>query len=248
MAILWSKHIKETHYEVRSAGATIRLYSNGVLHSQFNPNHPISGAIWDLLLLPGFCADQSPKNILVLGLGGGTLVHLIRQFFPAAHITCVEIDKTHIQIAKRWFKIPQKHISLIEGDAYDYLRSSKDVFDWIVDDVFQHVTGDPERGYPLDEAQMLYEKSLTTKGILSLNVIGRKQLLQTQKLLTMSAFHEGLQFSHPLYDNRIVCLLPKSEASKSLQTKTIKGRFNEHKMLDQSRKTCRLKYKMQWLK
>lgn len=248
MAVLWSKRIHDTHYEVRSAGATVRLYSNGVLHSQYNPNKPISGAIWDLLLLPGFCSEQPPKNILVLGLGGGTLVHLIRLFFPDSQITCVEIDKTHIQIAKRWFNLPKKNVRTIEGEAYGFLKSDSNTYDWIIDDVFQHVTGDPERGFPLDEAQRLYETRLAKNGILSLNVIGRKQLIQTKKLLALSVFNDGLQFSHPLYDNRIVCLMPKSELSNSDQTKQIKERFNQHKLLDQSRRTCRLKYKMQWLK
>ena len=104
MAVIFTKQQGPDHYEVRSAGSSVRLYSNGVLHSQYNSLHPISGAIWDLLVLPGFFLKHPPRNILVLGLGGGTVIHLIRHFFPDSHITCVEKEAMHIQIAKRFFK------------------------------------------------------------------------------------------------------------------------------------------------
>ena len=54
MAVIWSKTTKDTHFEVRRAGRSVRLYSNGVFHSQYNPANPISGTVWDLLLLPAF--------------------------------------------------------------------------------------------------------------------------------------------------------------------------------------------------
>lgn len=247
MAVLWSKKTEQTTYEVRSAGQTVRLYSNGVLHSQYNPTQVISGAIWDLLLLPGFCLNQPPKSVLVLGLGGGTLVHLIRHFFPEASITCVELDAEHIRIAKRWFKIPTKNVSLVHGDAYEYLQSNKERFDWIVDDVFQHVTGDPQRGFPIQRAYELYLRNISDNGILSLNLIGQQQRKQAKHLLLQSKFDLGLQFSHPLYDNRILCLMADSGLEKAMIAKQIKNRMNQHKLLDQTRRTCRLKYKMQWL-
>ena len=45
MAILWQKIIKNTQYEVRSAGQTRRLYTDGVFHSQFNPQRAITGGV-----------------------------------------------------------------------------------------------------------------------------------------------------------------------------------------------------------
>lgn len=246
MAVIWSKQTSDTLYEVRSAGATVRLYSNGVLHSQYNPNHVISGAIWDLLLLPGFCLEAAPKNILLLGLGGGTLVHMIRHFFPSANITCVELDSTHIQVAKRWFKLPKKGVRVIHGDAYEYLVESRETFDWIVDDVFQHVSGDPQRGFPLQQAKSRYEKRLTPNGILSLNLIGSAQFKNALTFLQAGRFNQALQFSHPLYENRILCLMPENDLDKRAASKAIKTRMNAHGKLDQSKKACRLKYKMQW--
>ena len=42
MAILWQQTIDGNHYEVRTAGGSVRLYRNGVNHSQWNPKRPLS--------------------------------------------------------------------------------------------------------------------------------------------------------------------------------------------------------------
>ena len=245
MAVIYSKRIDGTLYEVRTAGESVRLYSNGVLHSQFNPNHPISGAIWDLLLLPAFLLKKQPKKILLLGLGGGTLVHLIRVFFPLAHITCVDLDKEHIRIAKKYFKIPRNTVTLIHGDAYQELRSMRARFDWIIDDVFQHVNGEPERGSNNYQLLNTYKKNLSSEGMLSLNVIGKNQLENINPLIR--SFQVAVTFIHPLYENKIVAMF-NSEMNEKAIKKGFKSQLSRFKALDQTRKTCRLNYRLRVLK
>ena len=45
------------------------------------------------------------ENILILGLGGGTLAHLISRKYPGIQITSVEYDETMIQMAKDYFNV-----------------------------------------------------------------------------------------------------------------------------------------------
>lgn len=52
MAVIWQRRHNQQHYEVRTAGRSVRLYTNGVFHSQYNPAHIMSGGVWDLLCLP----------------------------------------------------------------------------------------------------------------------------------------------------------------------------------------------------
>ena len=62
MAILWSQRVGDTRYEVRAAGSSLRLYNNGILHSQFSERCPATGSVWDLLWLPGlFRIDGMPR-------------------------------------------------------------------------------------------------------------------------------------------------------------------------------------------
>ncbi len=243
MALQYFKQKGDTHYEVRNAGASLRLYSNGVMHSQYNPNTPINGAIWDLLLLPGFFALTPPKRILVLGLGGGTIVHLLRRFFPQSHITCVELDAEHIYIAQQHFNIPNDNVTVLHGDAYEFLNNnqpSSDQFDWIIDDVFQHTSGEPERQTPLNELFDLYRKCLSTDGVLSINVISDKQKKQVKQL--SEQFELAYEFSHPLYVNCIVTML-----NKGCSTAQFRDNLKQHTMLNQSLKSCRLNYRLKRL-
>lgn len=233
MALLYEKRSPSGHYQVRSAGASVRLYSNGVLHSQYNPRQPIAGNIWDLLLLPAFY-QPAPRKILLLGLGGGALLHLLRQFFPDAKITCIEIDPVHIEIAQSYFQVPLHNVQLIEGDAYAFLRKNRGRFDWVLDDVFSHISGEPERPQKIEPLLKHYLKALTQHGVLSFNLIGRQHL---QPLLK-EHFAQCLALRHPLYDNRIISFL-----KKPVSTGEFTGRLHVHPLLDQRRKTCRLTFK-----
>ena len=240
MALVYQNQLADSHYEVRSAGASLRLYSNGVLHSQYNPNTPISGGIWDLLLLPGFFKETPPKRILVLGLGGGTIVHLIKAFFPESLLTCVELDKQHIDIAQQFFVIPSQQVEVIHADAYEYLSETSETFDWIVDDVFQHVSGEPTRAKSLNDIFPLYLQRLKPQGMLSANLIGSEQYKQMKSF--SENFTQGYQFNHPMYENRIICL-----SSAMCSTAQFRLNLKQFKVLDQSRKSCKLNYRLRKL-
>ena len=57
-----------TRYEVRSHGASVRLYTNGVFHSQWNEGRPFAGGVWDCLSLPVLYRDPAAvRRVLVLG-------------------------------------------------------------------------------------------------------------------------------------------------------------------------------------
>ena len=45
------------------------------------------------------------NNILILGLGGGTLAHLISQAYPGITIYSVEIDKEVVDISRKFFDV-----------------------------------------------------------------------------------------------------------------------------------------------
>lgn len=69
MAIIWSRCLGGVHYEVRSAGNSLRLYTDGVFHSQYNPYRLITGHVWDLLMLPAlFYPANKIKRVLVMEL------------------------------------------------------------------------------------------------------------------------------------------------------------------------------------
>ena len=77
------------------------------------------------------------QNILILGLGGGTLAHLLSRTYPEVDITSVEYDEVMIQLAKEYFyvdKIPNHKIIhedalriVVEPEENDITPSSLDL-------------------------------------------------------------------------------------------------------------------------
>lgn len=220
MALLWKKQHGDTSYEVRSAGGSIRLYSNGVFHSQWNPRNVIANALWDLLVVPAFFhAPGRPKRVLVLGLGGGAAVLQLRALFQPSQITCIELDAVHLKIAKRWFGLRDASIELCHADAQKWLSEyTGPPFDYIIDDLFGHFTGEAMRSVAVDSqwANTLCSH-LSEEGILVVNFSDVRELARaTVPISAASSYrsrknkiarHSLFSFSHERYHNRIAVLV-----------------------------------------
>lgn len=78
------------------------------------------------------------ESILLLGLGGGSVIQTLREDFNFdKHITAVDIDPIIIQVAKDEFGLENsKHLSIICADALDYVSKSSAHFDLIIVDLF----------------------------------------------------------------------------------------------------------------
>ncbi|EKD87445.1 MAG: Spermine synthase [uncultured bacterium] len=83
----------------------------------------------------GFPKKIVPKSILVLGIAGGTVIHLLHQWYPEAKITAVDIDQTMIDIGKKYFELGKiKNLILKKSDANTYVQK-KSAYDIIIVDL-----------------------------------------------------------------------------------------------------------------
>ena len=173
MALLYRKIVDDVTYEVRSAGRTRRLYTNGVLHTQYNPGRIWGNGIWDALAYPALLTGCWQPRVLLLGLGGGAVLHVLQQLLEPRRLTAIEIDPVHIGIARRWFGIEHTSVDIVHADAFNWVPHCKDAFDVIVDDVFlHHPTGDPYRPTASESAWRAQLRSLQSgKGVLIRNHI-----------------------------------------------------------------------------
>ena len=216
MAVIWSKTVDNTQYEVRLAGNTRRLYRDGVLHSAYNPSKPISNNIWDLLFLPTLFHEESPKRVLILGVGGGVVIHLLNRFAQPKSIVGIEIDKTHIDIARKYFDLQDKNLQLAHADAIDWLNKYKGpVFDLIIEDVFIEEAGEPLRLMHGDKQWLaVLRKNLSPNGTLVINHATDSEARFTKKQATQYA--SCFQFSLPLLENKVLALLKQSSSVAAL--------------------------------
>ena len=78
------------------------------------------------------------KNILLLGMGGGSIVRSLREKFKyTGLIIAVEIDPKVIEIAKEEFGIVESpNQSIVQEDAFIYVKNSNEAFQLIIIDLF----------------------------------------------------------------------------------------------------------------
>lgn len=78
------------------------------------------------------------KNILVFGIAGGTVIHMLARLYPAAAVTGVDIDAVMIDIGKSYFGLSGVHnLTCVCADAEVYAKTYKGAaFDLVIIDVF----------------------------------------------------------------------------------------------------------------
>lgn len=98
--------------------------------------------LWDhAIRIFGLPKDEDkPTAVLVLGVGGGSVIELLANRLPRAHITAVDIDSLMITIAKQQFGVDKiANVRLVEADANIYVQQCRKqgrYFDIVVVDVF----------------------------------------------------------------------------------------------------------------
>ncbi|MEM8868337.1 MAG: class I SAM-dependent methyltransferase [Verrucomicrobiota bacterium] len=175
MAVLWKRNIEGNLYEVRTAGASMRLYRNGVHHSQWNPNRPLNGSIWDLFVLPALHREAGAiKDALILGFGAGAAGRLLQELVEPERVVGIELDDVHLSIADGFFECSEG-CELIAGDAVEWISDQAEEetsFDLIIDDLYGEQDGIPLRYAPLDlEWFQALAGLLSPSGMLILNIL-----------------------------------------------------------------------------
>jgi len=222
MAILWQKKTEDTCYEVRTAGLSRRLYTNGVFHSQHHPDQAHSGGVWDLLVIPAFFRPPGRiKRVLLLGVGGGSAIHLLQQFIGPVEITGIELSKTHLHIARKYFGIKKHMATLHHADAVTWLQEyNGPPFDFIIDDLFGS-DDNSERAVPATTAWCkTLLRNLKSNGTLVMNFIGGRALKRSACVAEPSIaqnFKSAFQLSLPAYQNMIGVFLGSPSSAKLLR-------------------------------
>lgn len=116
------------------------------------------------------------KTVLLLGLGGGSVIDLLRnQYGFEGRITAVEIDPVIIEVADKEFDIRStRDTSILCDDAFRFVASNRRKFDLILVDIFLDRIM-PENAMSQDFWDDL-QKRLSAGGLIVFNVFhyGRK--------------------------------------------------------------------------
>ncbi len=158
------------------------------------------------LVFSGFLLNPEPKNILVVGLGGGTLPLAFRELLPNARIDVVEIDPAVASVAREYFDYEETEPGqLYVQDARIFGKRAvrRDVrYDMILLDAFN---GDyiPEhlmtREYLLETRELL-----APEGVLLANTFSISKLYHHESTTYESVFGKLLTVQSPQSANRVI--------------------------------------------
>jgi spermidine synthase len=223
MSIVWQRTSGQDRYEVRSAGNSLRLYKNGVFHTQYNASHPICGNVWDLLLIPAFfIRPRTIRRVLVLGVGGGAVIRLLNQFVRPEEVIGVELNPLQIYIARRFFGVGRGQARLVHGDAVKWIKDYRGpAFDMIVDDLFDEEGGQPKRPVFADSDWFIGLRThLSSQGVLVMNFASQtewKSCAYISDPKVQKQFSSAFRLHKPQYENTIAAFLTQTSTSRKLR-------------------------------
>lgn len=231
-----------TRYEVRSHGSTRRLLSDGVFHSAYNVRTGLTGRAWDLFLPAAFALAVPPQRILVLGIGAGTALLQYRRFIDPATLVGVDLDPVHLDIGRRFFGLGDAGAELHEADARDWVAGwDGPPFDLVVDDLYGHVAGEPERAVPMSLAwARALSRLVARRGALVANFISARELGRSAQLQSASGragYASGFRLQGPRDDNAVAVFCRDGTTPAAMRR-----RLRRIPELDDRRRGCRLRY------
>jgi spermidine synthase len=248
MSILWERTTGGTLYQVRQAGRSMRLYTNGVLHSQYNPGRPLTGSVWDLLFLPAFFYPPSSiRRVLVLGVGGGAVIQQLRQFVQPDIVVGIELNPVHLSVARRFFTVKGKGVQLIKANAVDWIKQYQGPpFDIIIDDLFGDADGEPQRAVFAGPAWVRsLTRCLSREGMIVSNFASKLELMVSAYLDNSPAgrtFDSAFHLSTAQNYNAVGVFL-----NRPATTRQLRDRLRKVPQIDPRRRAPRLNYNIRTL-
>jgi spermidine synthase len=156
--------------EVQFRGQTTLLSSSLGTFSVYDPRQLFTGFSWDALSLSGTLLSVPPRRILLLGMGGGTVVRQCRYLYPDARIDAVEIDPFVIRSARAHFHLPRSAVRVFEADAAKFLRRSSSSYDMILDDVWVDDPGFVKFLFADDGYRDVVHRRVSARGLYAANL------------------------------------------------------------------------------
>ncbi len=126
------------HIRVVDLSETRRLYFNSSCQSRIDLSDSVSNALEYTRLLETVAVTcPEPERILIIGLGGGSCVKKFLEIYPSAEIDVVELDEKVVEVARRYFFLPQDNrISISIDDGRRFLNRTHKSYDIIIADAY----------------------------------------------------------------------------------------------------------------
>ncbi|KPZ60437.1 Spermidine synthase [Pseudoalteromonas sp. P1-13-1a] len=177
------------------------------------------------LTFASLLVTENPKNVLIIGLGGGTLSNVIHELYPAAKIHNVEIDPAVLKVARDYFNfIETDNVTSSVQDGRIFIKRAaikKQKYDWIILDAFN---GDYIPEHLLTKEFFEEVKSVLAEGgVIAANTFSSSKLYVHESATYHSVFGDFINVSRPNRSNRIILAGVKTMPTQAQLNKRIKA-------------------------
>ncbi|NQU99924.1 MAG: fused MFS/spermidine synthase [Parcubacteria group bacterium] len=204
----------------------LKLGADNAYSSLYKENLTISDGYFDYFsIAPYIDYTDKQKEILILGLAGGTMVHQYNNLLGDEfdfQIDGVEIDKKLTDIVQDKFNLEYDNLNIYNTDGRIFLRQNKKKYDIIVIDAFSKQLYIPAHLVTREFFQGL-PSHLSDNGALAVNVVA---LSSDSKLLkaitnTLASEFENVYVASSQYSYNFFVLASDNEIDFSKITKNI---------------------------
>ena len=108
------------------------LLVDGVVQSVAVEGPTLGPGYWPTML-----PDARPRRALLLGLGAGTIAHLLVRRFGPLPMVGVEADAEVLALARAEFGLALPSLAVVEGDALAYVGACGQRFDYVCVDLYR---------------------------------------------------------------------------------------------------------------
>lgn len=127
--------------KVIKQGSRVKLFTGSdFLQSSFDSEKMPIGTVFDwYLIAPWFLADFNGKidQMLIIGLGAGSIVKLFNKSYTIGNIVGLEIDPLIIELGKKYFDLNDSNLEIVNNDAKLYLENNFRKFDFLIVDAYK---------------------------------------------------------------------------------------------------------------
>jgi spermidine synthase len=113
-------------------------------------------------MMAGLLYPVETKSVLLVGLGGGALVHFLNRHFPDVQLDVVELDPAVVKVARDYFGTAENaRTRIFVGDGRDFLLRAAGRYDLILLDAHLHPGAETDKtGHPLSLQTQTFYRSL----------------------------------------------------------------------------------------
>ncbi|PCJ31016.1 MAG: spermidine synthase [Gammaproteobacteria bacterium] len=175
--------------------------------------------------------NPKPQKVLVVGLGGGSLVKFILHHFPDCHIDVIEYRQDVVDVAYRFFDVPKDdpRLNVHVGDGYLFVQNQyyqgETEYDMLLVDAYDHIGMAASVG-----VQAFFDACaglLLPEGVMSINLWGSDRPLFTQTMSRINQSFDGRSMILPVKDRGNVIAFATKRTVTTASLKKLRDLVNQ---------------------